>query len=466
MGSVAQNRPTTALLSKGSTGNPRTKAAAESAVRPAKEARRKSARQANRSPPRGSASPEIHTPKQRQRAFRFVESPESARQNSGFSVSKAVRRGSSNGMVLPGKSAEPAGACPAAAFSSGSHALGAGETRAAGKTILRSVESAGAASEQRIQRFEVGQARLVQRKSFAGEERAEPVGAHPAVAFRRGNTRRVRESFAPRGWTILRSVESSRVRPSSGFSVSKPVRRGSSSGRASPGKNVPSQPELVPRQRFVGKPRAGQTILRSVESSGVRSSSGFSASKPGRRGSSSGMVLPGKSAEPVGAHPAVAFRRGNARRVWESFAPRGWTILRFVESSGVRPSSGFSASKSVRRGSSSGRASPGKNVPSQPELVLRQRFAGKPRAGQTILRSVESSGVRSSSGFSASKPVRRGSSSGRSSPGSRAPERRQRAFRFVESPENARQSSGFSASKPGRRGSSRGRVSPGRSAPK
>ena len=209
MGSVPQNRPATALMAKGSTGNPRTKAAAESAVRPAKEARRKSARQANRSPPRGSASPEIHTPKQRQRAFRFVESPENARQ-----------------------------------------------------------------------------------------------------------------------------------------------------------------------------------------------SSGFSASKPGRRGSSSGRVLPGRSA------------------------------------------------------------------PSQPELVLRQRFAGKPRAGQTILRSVESSGVRSSSGFSASKSVRHGSSSGRSSPGSRAPERRQRAFRFVESPENARQSSGFSASKPVRRGSPRGRVSPGRSAPK
>ena len=256
-----------ALPRTGSTGNPRTKAAAESAVRPAKEARRKSARQANRSPPRGSASPEIHTPKQRQRAFRFVESPENAR-------------------------------------------------------------------------------------------------------------------------------------PSSGFSVSKPGRRGSSNGRASPGKNVTSQPELVLRQRFAGKPRAGQTILRSVESSGVRSSSGFSVSKPVRRGSSSGRVLPGRSA------------------------------------------------------------------PSQPELVLRQRFAGKPRAGQTILRSVESSGVRSSSGFSASKPVRHGSSSGRSSPGSRAPERRQRAFCFVESPENARQSSGFSVSKPGRRGSSRGRVSPGRSAPK
>ena len=40
-------------------------------------------------------------------------------------------------------------------------------------------------SEQRIQRFEAGQARLVQRKSFAGEERDEPAGACPAAAFRR-----------------------------------------------------------------------------------------------------------------------------------------------------------------------------------------------------------------------------------------------------------------------------------------
>ena len=282
MGSVPQNRPATALLAKGSTGNPRTKAAAESAVRPAKEARRKSARQANRSPPRGSASPEIHTPKRRQRAFRFVESPENARQSSGFSVSKPVRRGSPRGRVSPGKN-------------------------------------------------------------------AEPVGAHPAVAFRRGNTRRVRESFVPRGWTILRSVESSGVRPSGGFSVSKPGRRGSSSGRASPGKNVTSQPELVLRQRFAGKPRAGQMILRSVESSGVRSSSGFSVSKPVRHGSSSGRSSPGSRAP---------------ERRQRAFC--------FVESpENARQSSGFSVSKPVRRSSSSGRASPGKNVTSQPEFVLR-----------------------------------------------------------------------------------------------
>ena len=297
MGSVAQNRPTTALLSKGSTGNPRTKAAAESAVRPAKEARRKSARQANRSPPRGSASPEIHTPKQRQRAFRFVESPESARQNSGFSVSKAVRRGSSNGMVLPGKSAEPAGACPAAAFSSGSHALGAGETRAAGvdnSTLRRIVGGTserriqrfeagqawlvqrngsagkerrasrsssrgsvspgkrasgvgkfraagvdnstlrrivGGTSEQRIQRFEVGQARFVQRKSFAGEERAEPAGACPAAAFRREAARWADDS------TFRRIV---------GGAFEQRIQRFEA-----------GQARFVQRKKFAGKPRAG-----------------------------------------------------------------------------------------------------------------------------------------------------------------------------------------------------------------
>ena len=212
----------------------------------------------------------------------------------------------------------------------------------------------------------------------------------------------LRQRFAgkPRaGQTILRSVESSGVRSSSGFSASKPVRRGSSSGRSSPGSRAPER-----RQRafcFVESPE------------NARQSSGFSASKPGRRGSSRGRVSPGKN---VPSQPELVLRQRFAGK------PRaGQTILRSVESAGVRPSSGFSASKSVRRGSSSRRASPGKNVPSQPELVLRQRFAGKPRAGQTILRSVESSGVRPSSGFSVSKPVRHGSSSGRVLPGRSAP---------------------------------------------
>ena len=507
MGSVPHNRPATALIAKGSAGNPRTKAAAESAVRLAKEARRKSARQSGggkRGSSRKRSPPEIRAPSQ----------PESA---------------------------------PRQRFAGNPHAKAAAEG-----VLLRRI-AGERSSEQRIQRFEAGQARFAQRKKLAGKpcadlagvrpaegfcrgkERAEPAGACPAAAFRREATRGALGRPALRGWTILRSVESAGVRPSSGFSVSKPVRRGSSRGRASPGKNVPSQPELVLRQRFVGKPHAGQTILRSVESSGVRPSSGFSVSKPVRRGSSNGMVLPGKSAEPVGACPAAAFRReaarwaddstlrrivggtseqriqrfeagqarlvqrksfagkpragaaaegvplrriagerpseqriqcfeagqarfvqrkkfagkpragaaaegvllrriagerpseqrvqrfevgqarfaqrkklagkpcadlagvrpaewfcrgkeraepagacpaaafrrGNTRRVRESFALRGWTILRSVESSGVRPSGGFSASKPVRRGSSSGRASPGKNVPSQPELIPR-----------------------------------------------------------------------------------------------
>ena len=200
MGSVPQNRPATALLAKGSTGNPRTKAAAESAVRPAKEARRKSARQANRSPPRGSASPEIHTPKQRQRTFCFVESPENAPVRAADS---ALR--SRSGAARPAEELRRGRTCRASrslscgSVSPGKHASGAGKFRAAGKTILRSVESAGAASEQRIQRFEVGQARLVQRKSFAGEGRDESAGACPAVAFRREAARWALGRPAPRG---------------------------------------------------------------------------------------------------------------------------------------------------------------------------------------------------------------------------------------------------------------------------
>ena len=404
-----------ALPRTGSTGNPRTKAAAESAVRLAKEARRKSARQSGggkRGSSRKRSPPEIRAPSQ----------PESA---------------------------------PRQRFAGNPHAKAAAEG-----VLLRRI-AGERSSEQRIQRFEAGQARFAQRKKLAGKpcadlagvrpaegfcrgkERAEPAGACPAAAFRREATRGALGRPALRGWTILRSVESSGVRPSSGFSVSKPVRRGSSRGRASPGKNVPSQPELVLRQRFAGKPRAGQTILRSVESSGVRPSSGFSVSKPVRRGSSRGRASPGKN---VPSQPELVLRQRFAGK------PRaGQTILRSVESSGVRPSSGFSASKPVRRGSSSGRASPGSRAPEQRQRAF--RFVESPE------------NARPSSGFSASKPVRHGSSSGRSSPGSRAPERRQRAFCFVESPENARQSSGFSASKSVRRGSPRGRSSPGSRAP-
>ena len=83
---------------------------------------------------------------------------------------RRASRSSSRGSVSPGK-----------------HASGAGKFRAAGvddSTLRRIV---GGTSEQRIQRFEVGQARLVQRKGFAGEECAEPAGACPAAAFSSGS---------------------------------------------------------------------------------------------------------------------------------------------------------------------------------------------------------------------------------------------------------------------------------------
>ena len=177
-------------------GNPRAKAAAESAVRPAKEARRKSARQSGggeRGSSRKRSPPEIRAPSQ----------PESA---------------------------------PRQRFAGNPHAKAAAEG-----VPLRRI-AGERPSEQRIQRFEAGQARFVQRKGFDGGRSAP---SQPELVLRQ------RFAGKPRaGQTILRSVESSGVRPSSGFSVSKPVRRGSSSGRASPGKNVPSQLELVLRQRF------------------------------------------------------------------------------------------------------------------------------------------------------------------------------------------------------------------------
>ena len=149
--------------------------------------------------------------------------------------------------------------------SPGSHALGAWETHAAGvdnSTLRRIV---GGTSERRIQRFEVGQARFVQRKSFAGEERAEPAGAHPAVAFRRGNTRRVRESFAPRG------VDNSTLRRIVGGTSEQRIQRFEA-----------GQARFVQREGFAGEERA----------------------------------------EPVGACPAAAFRR-EATRALEKPALRG-----------------------------------------------------------------------------------------------------------------------------------------------
>ena len=199
--------------------------------------------------------------------------------------------------------AEPAGACPTAAFrretacrNSGRGRAGAlGSSRAAEQTILRSVESSGAALEQRVQRFESGQARLVQRESFAGKESAEPAGACPTAAFRREtacrNSGRGRAgalgSSRAAEQTILRSVESS------GAALEQRVQRFES-----------GQARLVQRESFAGK----------------------------------------ESAEPAGACPTAVFRRETACR-----------------NSGRTTS--FSTLNPVRRNSSSGRSSSGSRTP-------------------------------------------------------------------------------------------------------
>ena len=111
--------------------------------------------------------------------------------NGSAGKERRASRSSSRGSVSPGK-----------------HASGAGKFRAAGvdnSTLRRIV---GGTSEQRIQRFEVGQARFVQRKSFAGEERAEPAGACPAAAFSSGSHALGAGETRAAGKTILRSVES------------------------------------------------------------------------------------------------------------------------------------------------------------------------------------------------------------------------------------------------------------------
>ena len=204
MGSVPQNRPATALLSKGSTGNPRTKAAAESAVRPAKDARWKSARQANRSPPRGSASPEIHTPKRRQRA-RFVQRKKPAGKPRAELVGVRPRhrfagnpraKAAAESAVRPAEEARREAArrvsrsSPAASFrrksacQSGGGERGSSSGRSppevrtpsqpefAPRQCFAGNLRAKAAAEQRVQYFESGQARLIQRKKLIGKPRA------------------------------------------------------------------------------------------------------------------------------------------------------------------------------------------------------------------------------------------------------------------------------------------------------
>ena len=78
---------------------------------------------------------------------------------------------------------------------------------------------------------EAGQARLVQRKSFAGEERAEPAGACPAAAFRREAARWADDS------TLRRIVWGTSEQRIQCFEA--------------------GQARFVQRKKFAGKPRAG-----------------------------------------------------------------------------------------------------------------------------------------------------------------------------------------------------------------
>ena len=153
--------------------------------------------------------------------------------------------------------AEPAGACPTAAFrretacrNSGRGRAGAlGSSRAAEQTILRSVESSGAAPEQRVQCFESSQARLVQRKKFAGKPRAG--AAAEGVPLRRIAGERLSEQRIQR------------------FEV--------------------GQARFAQRKKLAGKPCA--------DLAGVRPAEGFCRGK--------------ERAEPAGACPAAAFSSGS-----------------------------------------------------------------------------------------------------------------------------------------------------------
>ena len=151
-------------------------------------------RRASRSSSRGSVSPgshalgawETHAAGVDNSTLRRIVGGTSERRIQRFEAGQAwlVQRNGSAGKERRASRSSSRGS-----VSPGKHASGAGKFRAAGvdnSTLRRIV---GGTSEQRIQRFEVGQARFVQRKSFAGEERAEPAGACPAAAFRREATR-------------------------------------------------------------------------------------------------------------------------------------------------------------------------------------------------------------------------------------------------------------------------------------
>ena len=187
MGSVPHNRPATALIAKGSAGNPRTKAAAESAVRLAKEARRKSARQSGggkRGSSRKRSPPEIRAPSQPESAprQRFAGNPHA--------------KAAAEGAVRPAEEARREAArrvsrsSPAASFrrksacQSGGGERGSSSGRSppevrtpsqpefAPRQCFAGNLRAKAAAEQRVQYFESGQARLIQRKKLIGKPRA------------------------------------------------------------------------------------------------------------------------------------------------------------------------------------------------------------------------------------------------------------------------------------------------------
>ena len=314
---------------------------------------------------------------------------------------RRLSRSSSSGRVLPGEGARRASRSSSrGSVSPGKHASGAGKFRAAGvdnSTLRRIV---GGTSEQRIQCFEAGQARFVQWKSFAGEERAEPAGACPAAAFRREAARWADNS------TLRRIVGGTSEQRIQCFEA--------------------GQAWFVQRKKFAGKPRVGaaaeDVLLRRI--AGERPSEQrvqrFEAGQARfvQRKSFAGE----ERAEPVGACPAAAFRREAARWADDSTLRRiGGGSVRAADSTlrsrsgAVRPAEGFCRGgvRRVSRSSSRGSVSPGKHASGagkfraagvdnstlrrivggtseqriqrfeagQARFVQRKKFAGKPRAG-------------------------------------------------------------------------------------
>ena len=151
-------------------------------------------RRASRSSSRGSVSPGKHASGAGKFRAAGVDNSTLRRIVGGTSEQRIQRFEAGQARFVQPKSfageerAEPAGACPAAAFRREA-------ARWADDSTFRRI--VGGAFEQRIQRFEAGQARFVQRKSFAGEERAEPAGACPAAAFSSGSHTLGRRFYVP-----------------------------------------------------------------------------------------------------------------------------------------------------------------------------------------------------------------------------------------------------------------------------